>query len=140
MNNVDDKIYSYATGTPPKSFLLFAGAGSGKTRTLVNVLQKIKENHKNKLTTNRQRVCVITFTNAACNEINHRLQYDQTFNISTIHSFAWDLIKNFTNDIKIYLRDKLGKDISDLEEKLSKARSPNSRENYARDLEKKDYV
>ncbi|WGE77402.1 AAA family ATPase [Actinobacillus equuli subsp. haemolyticus] len=122
---------------PLLKVFFFLSDGSGKTRTLVTVLQKIKENHKNKLITNGQKVCIITFTNAACNEINHRLQYDQTFNISTIHSFAWDLIKNFTNDIKIYLRDKLEKDISDLEEKFSKARTANSKENFSRDLEKK---
>ena len=47
MSNVDEEIYTYVTDTPPKSFLLFAGAGSGKTRTLVNILQKIKNNHLN---------------------------------------------------------------------------------------------
>lgn len=75
MNNVDNDIYSYTTAQPPKSFLLFAGAGSGKTRTLVTLLQKIKEGQRNNLTKNGQRVCVITFTNAACDEIKHRLNY-----------------------------------------------------------------
>ncbi|TNG89386.1 UvrD-helicase domain-containing protein, partial [Testudinibacter aquarius] len=90
MNNVDDEIYSYVTGNPPKSFLLFAGAGSGKTRTLVNVLEKIKKEHGGNLFRKGQKVKVITFTNAACEEINHRLQYDYTFSVSTIHSFSWE--------------------------------------------------
>ena len=42
---VDKEIYSYLNLNDPKSFLLFAGAGSGKTRTLVNVLQEIKNNN-----------------------------------------------------------------------------------------------
>jgi len=81
MSNVDEEIYTYVTNTPPKSFLLFAGAGSGKTRTLVNILQKIKNVHKEKLLKNNQKVAVITFTNAACEEIKHRLQYDSTFHV-----------------------------------------------------------
>ncbi len=104
MSNVDEEIYTYVTNTPPKSFLLFAGAGSGKTRTLVNILQKIKNVHKEKLLKNNQKVAVITFTNAACEEIKHRLQYDSTFHVSTIHSFAWELIKPFTKDIKIFYK------------------------------------
>lgn len=137
MNNVDNDIYSYTTAQPPKSFLLFAGAGSGKTRTLVTLLQKIKEGQRNNLTKNGQRVCVITFTNAACDEIKHRLNYDQTFNVSTIHSFAWDLIKNFTNDIRSYLKEKLEEDIIELNDKRIKARTTKSRDNYTKDKEKK---
>ena len=47
MSNVDEEIYAYVTDTPPKSFLLFAGAGSGKTRTLVNALQKESKSSSN---------------------------------------------------------------------------------------------
>lgn len=137
MNNVDDDIYTYATITPPKSFILFAGAGSGKTRTLVTVLQKIKENHKKNLVKNGQKVGIITFTNAACNEIKHRLQYDTTFNVSTIHSFAWELIKPFSEDIKEFIAEKLKQDIIKLSDKIRKARSESSKENYTRDRDKK---
>lgn len=138
MSNVDEEIYAYVTDTPPKSFLLFAGAGSGKTRTLVNVLQKIKNNHKEKLLKKNQKVAVITFTNAACEEIKHRLQYDSTFHVSTIHSFAWELIKPFTKDIKNFLQEKLNDDISILKTKLSKARTDKAIENYNRDIIKKE--
>lgn len=138
MSNVDEEIYTYVTNTPPKSFLLFAGAGSGKTRTLVNILQKIKNVHKEKLLKNNQKVAVITFTNAACEEIKHRLQYDSTFHVSTIHSFAWELIKPFTKDIKIFLQEKLKNDISDLKLKLSKAIKETSKENYKIDINKKE--
>lgn len=138
MSNVDEEIYAYVTDTPPKSFLLFAGAGSGKTRTLVNVLQKIKNNHKEKLLKKNQKVAVITFTNAACEEIKHRLQYDSTFHVSTIHSFAWELIKPFTKDIKIFLQEKLKNDISNLKSKLSKTIKETSKENYKIDINKKE--
>lgn len=138
MSNVDEEIYTYVTNTPPKSFLLFAGAGSGKTRTLVNILQKIKNVHKEKLLKNNQKVAVITFTNAACEEIKHRLQYDSIFYVSTIHSFAWELIKPFTKDIKIFLQEKLKNDILDLKLKLSKAIKETSKENYKIDINKKE--
>ncbi len=38
---VVDEIVGYVSSTPPRSFFLFAGAGSGKTRTLVSVLRKV---------------------------------------------------------------------------------------------------
>ena len=40
---VDDVIYESIKPSSPQSFFLFAGAGSGKTRTLVNVLARFKE-------------------------------------------------------------------------------------------------
>ena len=41
---VDDVIYESIKPSSPQSFFLFAGAGSGKTRTLVNVLARLKRN------------------------------------------------------------------------------------------------
>ncbi|AGW90319.1 AAA family ATPase [Cupriavidus sp. DF5525] len=38
---VVDEIVGYVTSAPPRSFFLFAGAGSGKTRTLVAALRKL---------------------------------------------------------------------------------------------------
>ena len=120
---VDKEIYQYLDLNSPKSFLLFAGAGSGKTRTLVNVLQEIRNRDLQRFIKNGHRIAVITYTNAACQEIQHRLKYDPIFAVSTIHSFTWDLIKPFTEDIKVWLRDKLNTDITDLENKLERARS-----------------
>ncbi|OOF60120.1 UvrD-helicase domain-containing protein [Rodentibacter myodis] len=137
MSNTDNEIFSYVTQDPPKSFLLFAGAGSGKTRTLVSVLEKIKNEYKTNLIKQSKQVKVITFTNAACDEIKHRLRYDSTFSVSTIHSFAWDFIKPFTKNIKDYLEEKINGDIIDLTVKISKAKSENSQENYKKDLRKK---
>jgi DNA helicase-2/ATP-dependent DNA helicase PcrA len=123
LDDVDNAIYQYLDLNSPKSFLLFAGAGSGKTRTLVNVLQEIRNRNLPRFIKNGQRIAVITYTNAACQEIQHRLKYDPIFSVSTIHSFTWDLIKPFTEDIKVWLRDKLNTDIADLENKLERARS-----------------
>ncbi|AAZ26646.1 UvrD-helicase domain-containing protein [Colwellia psychrerythraea] len=124
---VDKEIYSYLNLYNPKSFLLFAGAGSGKTRTLVNVLQEIKNNNLQTLIENGQKVAVITYTNAASNEIQHRLEYDPIFTVSTIHSFIWELIKPFTSDIKDFIKVKLRSDIDVLTTKISKARDKNGK-------------
>lgn len=47
-NNTDDYIdgllESYSSLTNPKSFFLNAGAGAGKTRSLVNLLMNITKN------------------------------------------------------------------------------------------------
>jgi DNA helicase-2/ATP-dependent DNA helicase PcrA len=125
MNNlvgVDKDLFEYLDFNNPKSFILFAGAGAGKTRTLVNVLEAIKKNRINQLINNGKQVAVITYTNAACNEIKHRLNYDSTFYVSTIHSFAWSIISPFTQDLKILLIKKLEAKIADLEVKIGKAK------------------
>ena len=124
---IDIKISEYLNLDKPKSFLLFAGAGSGKTKTLVNVLQELKTKHLHKFIQSGQRVAIITYTNSACDEIKHRLQHDPVFKISTIHSFTWDLIKPFTADIREWLEVKLNVDIAELNAKLGKARDLNGK-------------
>lgn len=122
-DHVDDIIFECLNLDNPKSLFLFAGAGSGKTRSLVNVLSRLRDEQGQRLHLNAQKVAVITYTNAACDEIQHRLGYDPLFSISTIHSFAWELIKPFQRDIKHWLEQNLNLEITDLEEKESKGRS-----------------
>lgn len=124
-DKVDKDIYHFLNLDSPSSFLLFAGAGSGKTRTLVNVLEHLKKYDINRIIDTGSRIAVITYTNAACNEIKHRLKFDPAFSVSTIHSFAWDLIKPFTEDIRDFLRDRLAEQIAELQGKIDKARDKN---------------
>ncbi|WP_345854168.1 UvrD-helicase domain-containing protein [Shewanella algae] len=124
-DKVDKDIYHFLNLDSPSSFLLFAGAGSGKTRTLVNVLEHVKKYDINRIIDTGSRIAVITYTNAACNEIKHRLKFDPAFSVSTIHSFAWDLIKPFTEDIRDFLRDRLAEQIAELQGKIDKARDKN---------------
>lgn len=124
-NHVDEEIFQCLNIEKPNSFFLFAGAGSGKTRSLVNVLSEIDANYGVILRKNRQRVAIITFTNAACDEIKHRLDYNPLFSVSTIHSFVWELIKDHTPDIKEWLRINLKEEIADLNTQQSKSRGVN---------------
>lgn len=127
--HIDDEIFECINPSNPKSFFLFAGAGSGKTGTLVNVLKKFKEKeeYRNDFKLKNKKIAIITYTNAAADEINRRLKFDSIFTVSTIHSFCWELIKNFTTDIKKWLTIDLNDSIIDLEEKISRARDPNNK-------------
>lgn len=107
----------------PKSFFLYAGAGSGKTGSLVTALQWIQEHRRKTLWTEGRRVAVITYTNAASDEIKRRIKYDSFIAVSTIHSFAWELIGGFERDIRAWLRDNLTKELADLATAQSKGRA-----------------
>lgn len=124
---VDEDIFNCLNPNSPKSFFLFAGAGSGKTRTLVNILTKFKATYGQDYKLRNRKIAIITYTNAAAEEINHRLSYESIFEVSTIHSFCWELIKNYTTDIKIWVEKDLKKSIEELEEKILKARDPNNK-------------
>jgi len=121
--NVDIEISNCLNLESPKSFFLFAGAGSGKTRSLVNALNLVKKQHGDDLSLRGQKVGVISYTNAACDEIRHRVDRDPLFRISTIHSFAWELIKPFTSDIKNHIAIDLKASIEDLEDKQSRVKN-----------------
>ncbi|MBN1696753.1 MAG: ATP-dependent helicase [Spirochaetales bacterium] len=123
LSDADREISSCLNLDSPKSFFLFAGAGSGKTRSLVNVLQEFRKSKARLLALRGQKVAVITYTNAACDEIKRRLEFDNTFIVSTIHSFSWELIKPFQNDIRNWVRDNLNKEISELEAKQGTGRA-----------------
>lgn len=119
----DELIAKCVSADPPTSFFLFAGAGSGKTRSLVEALEVIKKKIGAQFRLNGRRVGVITFTNKACDEIKHRLKYDELFAVSTIHHFAWSLIKGLNHDIRDWLKTNLQTEIAELEEKERKGRS-----------------
>ena len=78
------------------NFLLSGGAGSGKTYSLVQVLQ-----HISGLYPNAQIAC-ITYTNAAAIEIKNRANI-KNLRVSTIHDFLWDMIVQFQKEAKITL-------------------------------------
>lgn len=123
-NPVVQKIFEYMDLSNPQSFLLFAGAGSGKTRTLVESLELMKEKYAVALSISGKKIGIITYTNAACEEIKRRLFFDANFMVSTIHSFCWDLIKPFTNDIRVWVEEKLVADIEKLNTAIAKSRIP----------------
>jgi DNA helicase II / ATP-dependent DNA helicase PcrA len=107
----------------PRSFFLFAGAGSGKTRSLVEALLHIRRTYGAQLRVKGQRVAVITYTNAACDEITRRIDFDPVVVVRTIHSFAWSVVEGFNKDIREWLRKKMALDIRELEAAEAKGRA-----------------
>ena len=87
------------------NFALIAGAGSGKTTSLVEALAKIRKSHGDTFRQNGQRVACITFTNRAVAVIQRRLGFDNLYQVSTLHRFLWSEISRFQQDIQQALRD-----------------------------------
>lgn len=86
-----------------ESFLIDAGAGSGKTSSLIRALDFIRGPNRSSVIGQGQRVACITFTNVAKNEIIERTEHDPLFVVSTIHDFLWSSIKNFQKELKLAL-------------------------------------
>lgn len=122
-DHVDEEIKKCFDKIAPKSFFTFAGAGSGKTRSLINALTFLDSEIGADLWASSKQVAVITYTNAACDEIARRLQYKSIFVVSTIHSFLWELIKNYQMDIKEWVRVEIEAEIEELEDQQSRGRA-----------------
>lgn len=135
---VDEALEKCILSTPRKSFFLFAGAGSGKTYSLVLLLKKIHNSIGKDLLLQGKNVAVITFTNAATDEIINRLDYSPIFHISTIHSFVWDVIKYYQADIKRLYCFYIEEDLKALEKKLEETEKKTTKA-YLSNVEKFEY-
>ncbi|TLP60438.1 ATP-dependent helicase [Parasedimentitalea maritima] len=78
-----------------ENFVLQGGAGSGKTETLKQVVQKLTDGSSPK------RVVCITHTNKAADEISERISGNAE--VSTIHAFLGALIRPYKANIKAAL-------------------------------------
>jgi DNA helicase II / ATP-dependent DNA helicase PcrA len=88
-----------------QNFTVVAGAGSGKTGSLVKALMYIRHLHGKDLRSTGKKVACITYTNAAVEIIKRRTNLDELFSISTIHRFLWDSIKNYQSDIRVVINE-----------------------------------
>jgi DNA helicase-2/ATP-dependent DNA helicase PcrA len=122
-DHVDEEIIKCFDKDKPRSFFTFAGAGSGKTRSLVNALSYLDSHIGSEFVAYSRQIAVITYTNAACDEILRRVDYKPLFAVSTIHSFIWELIKNQQRDIKKWVINNITLEILDLEDKQARGRA-----------------
>ena len=83
-----------------ENFLLSGGAGSGKTYSLVQVIREVFVRYPS------SKIACMTYTNASVHEIERRVDHPN-LNVSTIHDFLWDNIKNFQNELKVTLVELL---------------------------------
>lgn len=92
-DKVDEQIVE--TLKSGRSFRVEAGAGSGKTYSLNRAIEWIQANKWSDYSRKKQNVVCITYTNAAVDVIAERLAKDSFILPSTIHSFAWNAIKQY---------------------------------------------
>ena len=104
-----------------KSFCFNAGAGSGKTYSLVQSVDYILKNYSDALKKNNQRMMVITYTNAAANEITNRIGSTKLLDVSTIHARMWELIKRFQTDLVSIHLENINQTIAELQAKMNES-------------------
>lgn len=86
-----------------QSFLVEAGAGAGKTYTLVKALNFLIERYKHILPKRHQKIACITFTNVAKDEIDVRTDRSPLVHSDTIHGFCWSVICGFQSQLRTHL-------------------------------------
>lgn len=96
-NEIDKRIIE--TVQSGCSFRVEAGAGAGKTYSLERVVDWLDHEKKTLYRKNGQNVACITYTNAAVDVIADRLSKDSFIKPSTIHTFAWNLVKQFQSSL-----------------------------------------
>lgn len=96
-----DAVYHAITAN--KSFLVEAGAGAGKTYTLIKALKFLIGKHEAPFQKSGKRIACITYTNVAKDEIRARTDNHPVVVAETIHAFAWEAMQGFQKS----LRDKM---------------------------------
>ncbi|PKV50847.1 DNA helicase-2/ATP-dependent DNA helicase PcrA [Aquimarina sp. MAR_2010_214] len=120
-----------------RHFIMIAGAGSGKTTSLIKALNYLKQSRGNQMHQSGQKVACITYTEVAVDEISGDVGHDPLFHVSTIHSFLWSIIKPFQSDLYDWVRNRLLEKINEAQAKIDKPRTRETtrvkeRENIAR--------
>ncbi len=106
-----------------ENFILEGGAGSGKTYSLISLINALAEESSD------IRIVCITYTNNAVAEILSRIENENLW-VSTIHEFIWALTRKYQNEIK----DVLVELINDEDENNFK-----KPKDFEEDLISKDY-
>lgn len=84
-----------------RSFILEAGAGSGKTWSLIESLKYLITTERQNLAKYNRKIACITYTNIAANEIIERVDNNPLVRVSTIHNFLWSIIGHYTEELKL---------------------------------------
>lgn len=95
------------------SFRLEAGAGAGKTYSLVAALKRLIAERGPALVQSGQKVACITYTEVARNEIAQEIEDHPAILVNTIHGFSWAFLQQFQKA----MRDLVGK-MDDRKEKV----------------------
>ena len=96
-NELDCKIIDSLNNG--ENFRVEAGAGAGKTYSLMKVIEWLETEKRKQFKRNGQHVACITYTNAAVDVIKGRLKSEDFIQPCTIHTFAWGLMKRFQSSL-----------------------------------------
>ena len=109
--------------TPPRSFVMVAGAGSGKTTSLIKAIAHLAETRGPNLRRAGQQIGCITYTEVAVGEISADVGVSPLFHISTIHSFLWSVIRPFHSDIAAWVATRIEEKIAERRAHYDKPRT-----------------
>lgn len=115
-NEIDGKIFSCISNG--NNFIFNAGAGAGKTYSLVEGLKYLIATKGNELKYHNNKAICITYTNVAAREIQDRLGMTNLILVSTIHERIWELIKNYQPQLVEIHMQKLNKEIDAIINKI----------------------
>ncbi len=99
-----------------KSFRLEAGAGAGKTYSLIEALKFLIQEKAPDLIINEQQIACITYTNVAKEEIRDRTDNHPVIFADTIHTFCWGFLQGFQAKLREMVSDLGGRWAERIEE------------------------
>jgi len=84
-------------------FRLEAGAGAGKTYSLIESIRYLISSRADELLGNRQQIACITYTNVAKDEIKDRTDHHPVIFADTIHAFCWGILQHYQVKLREHL-------------------------------------
>ncbi|GGR97559.1 DNA helicase [Micromonospora fulviviridis] len=114
--DADAQLKRILGSEPSPSFSVVAGAGSGKTTSLVKALAHVAAVKGDVLSAKGQQIACITYTEVAAEEIFQEVGSNPLVHVSTIHSFLWRIISPFQADIGGWVQRHLQRKIDELAE------------------------
>lgn len=84
-------------------FRLEAGAGAGKTYSLIKALQYLIDEKETSFLRKNQKIACVTYTNTAKEEIEDRVDNNPIIYADTIHAFSWSFISGFQKNIREFI-------------------------------------
>ncbi len=121
--DADIKLQEVLARPAATCFIVNAGAGSGKTTSLVKALAHLRNTNGEILRRRGQQVACITYTEVAAGEIHSEIEEDPLFHVSTIHSFLWTVVKPFKRDVATWVGQRIDEKVAALQEHNAKPRT-----------------
>ena len=83
-----------------RSFRLEAGAGAGKTYSLIDALKTLIKERGDTLQRASQKIACITYTEVARGEIAQEIEQHPAILVETIHAFSWGFMGRFQTELR----------------------------------------